>query len=353
MRRISLRHTAGRGYGAGMTAGSYAIDMRNVCKTFGKVTALDHVTMQVPTGGVFGYIGPNGAGKTTTLRILLDLVRADSGSVRVLGRDPRIDGARIRTQVGYLPGELTLWPRMSAREALRRLASTRGLHDLSHAEELAERFALTLDRQVGELSKGNRQKIGIIQAFMHRPLLLLLDEPTSGLDPLMQRTFYELVRDTCDAGATVVVSSHVLSEVDRIAHRVGIIREGSIVAVDDISHLTRSMVTVITAHFPAAVDPLIFAAIEGVRVDPQLDSHEVRMHVHDNLPVALRALADHEAAGIQAQRGDLEQLFMQFYAAPETPDLSPTEPTPKLDGVTAAQPHDEEEARPAPTEGTT
>lgn len=292
---------------------SSAISLDHVTKSFGKLRALDDVTMEVPTGSVFGYIGPNGAGKTTTLRLLLDLIRPDTGTIRVLGCNPRTEGRRIRAQVGYLPGELTLWPRMTVRSALTHLAAMRGMRDLSFMHELAERFALTLDRHVGDLSKGNRQKIGIIQAFMHHPKLLLLDEPTGGLDPLMQRTFYGLVRDSCADGATFVVSSHVLTEVDRIAHRVGIIREGRIVAVDDVANLTRTMPTVITVHFDRAVDPSAMEGVVGVEVDPQLDTHELRMRVRDNIPDVLRHLAELDAVGIEAQRGDLEQLFLQYY----------------------------------------
>ncbi len=290
-----------------------AISMNHVSKSFGKLRALDDVSMDVPAGSVFGYIGPNGAGKTTTLRLLLDLIRPDSGTIRVLGMDPAREGRSIRAQVGYLPGELTLWPRMSVRSALTHLAAMRGMHDLTFMHELADRFSLTLDRHVGDLSKGNRQKIGIIQAFMHRPKLLLLDEPTGGLDPLMQRTFYGLVRDTCADGASVVVSSHVLTEVDRIAHRVGIIREGRIVAVDDVANLTRSMPTVITVHFGRAVEPSAMDGVAGVEVDPQLDTHELRMQIRDNIPGVLRRLADLDAVGVEAHRGDLEQLFLQYY----------------------------------------
>lgn len=306
-------------YAGSMTADTYAIELNEVTKSFRSLRALNRVSMQVPAGSVFGYIGPNGAGKTTTLRILLDLIRPDSGTVRVLGMDPRHEGSAIRAQVGYLPGELTLWPRMLVGDALTRLADVRGMTDHAVMHELADRFALTLHRPIGELSKGNRQKIGIVQAFMHRPRLLLLDEPTAGLDPLMQRTFYGLVRETCDRGATVVVSSHVLTEVDRIAHRVGIIREGEIVAVDDITNLTRSMATLITVHFDRAVQPAQVTDIEGVSVDPQLDTHELRLQVHDNIPTVLRRLADLGAVGIQAQRGDLEQLFMQYYHSDDHP----------------------------------
>ncbi len=309
-----------------MTSDSYAIELDEVTKSFRSLRALNRVSMRVPEGSVFGYIGPNGAGKTTTLRILLDLIRPNAGSVRVLGMDPRHDGAAIRAQVGYLPGELTLWPHMLAGDALKRLADVRGVTDYTYMHELAERFALTLHRPIGELSKGNRQKIGIVQAFMHHPRLLLLDEPTAGLDPLMQRTFYGLVRETCDRGATILVSSHVLTEVDRIAHRVGIIRDGEIVAVDDITNLTTTMATVITVHFDRAVQPAQIADVPGVTVDPQLDTHELRLQVQDNIPAVLRRLADLGAVGIQAQRGDLEQLFMQYYgSADQAADSTPKE----------------------------
>jgi ABC-2 type transport system ATP-binding protein len=214
------------------------------------------VDLEVHRGEVFGFIGPNGAGKSTTIRVLLDLLRPTAGSVEVFGRDPATDGPSLRQRIGYLPGELHMSGRVDAGTLLAHLARLRNGRGADRIGPLAERFGLDLTRPVRALSKGNRQKVGVVQAFMHDPELLVLDEPTSGLDPLLQREFLDLVTEATSRGATVFMSSHVLSEVEEIAGRVAIIREGQIVDVDDMQTLRRRAGQSIELRFdgPVTVD---------------------------------------------------------------------------------------------------
>ena len=213
-----------------------AIRAERLTKLYGKARGVLDLSFAVDTGEVFGFLGPNGAGKTTTIRLILDLIRPTRGRVEVFGADPRRDAA-LRRRIGYLPGDLRLYDRLTARELCTYFAHLRGLRRLGRAEEYAARLELPLDRPTGSLSKGNRQKVGLVQAFMHEPDLLVLDEPTAGLDPLIQQTFYTLVADARSAGATIFLSSHVLPEVQHVADRVALIREGRLVLVASVDEL--------------------------------------------------------------------------------------------------------------------
>jgi len=204
---------------------------RALSKRYGETTALDSLDLELTRGEVFGLIGPNGAGKTTTMRLLLDIIRPSSGEARVLGVDPRSGAASLRRHIGYLPGELRLEGRIAARTALEQFADISGPVPAGTIDSLAERLGLDLSRRVGRLSKGNKQKLGIIQAFMHRPSFLVLDEPTSGLDPLVQQEFLSMVTEAAAAGQTVLLSSHVLREVERSADRVGGLYRGKLVTL--------------------------------------------------------------------------------------------------------------------------
>jgi ABC-2 type transport system ATP-binding protein len=209
-----------------------AIEIRDLVKSYGRVRALRGVNLEVRRGEIFAFLGPNGAGKTTTIRCMLDFIRPDAGLLRVLGIDPQRDPVAVRRRVGYLPGELHFDENMTVEGALRLFAAMRGnTVDWAYVRALAERLDLDLRPRIRNLSKGNKQKVGVIQALMHRPELLILDEPTLGLDPLMQREVLRLMREARDAGATVFFASHIMSEVEQVADRVGIIRQGVVVEV--------------------------------------------------------------------------------------------------------------------------
>ncbi len=277
--------------------------------------ALDGLDLEVHRGEVFGFLGPNGAGKTTTIRILLDLLRPTSGVVEVLGATPRDGGRDQRARIGYLPGELSLAGRSTAGDLLHHLARLRGGLGADRIAGLAERFSLDLTREMRDLSKGNRQKVGVVQAFMHAPELLILDEPTSGLDPLLQREFHTLVREVRDAGATVLMSSHVLSEVELAATRVAIVREGRIVDVDDVGTLRRRAGQQVEFAFDEPVDADAFVGIPGVE-DVEVDGSTLRCLLHGEPDGLLRAATAHRVLRWSAADRELEDLFIDFYRVP-------------------------------------
>ena len=231
-----------------------AIETTGLTKIYGDTRAVVDLGLSVERGEIFGFLGPNGAGKTTTIRMLLALQRPTRGRATVLGADPCSDPRSIHARTGYLPGELSLLPHLSARRHIDWFARARRLDGHGSATELIERFDVVLDRPLRELSKGNRQKIGLVLAFMHRPDLLVLDEPTSGLDPLMQDEFGRLVREVADGGATVFLSSHELDEVQRLADRVAIIRAGELVTMGTVASLRASTPERIIARFARPVD---------------------------------------------------------------------------------------------------
>jgi ABC-2 type transport system ATP-binding protein len=224
-----------------------------------RVRALDGLDLEIAPGEVFGFLGPNGAGKSTTIRVLLDQLRPTAGRAEVFGTSPRAAVPRQRARIGYLPGELQMTGRATAGELLRHLAHLRGGVGADRIGDLAERLSLDLDRPIRGLSKGNKQKVGVIQAFLHRPELLILDEPTSGLDPLLQHEFLAMVREAQADGATVFMSSHVLSEVEVIAERVAIVRAGRIVDLDDVATLRHHAGQRVELHFAEPVDAAAFA----------------------------------------------------------------------------------------------
>jgi len=296
-----------------------AIELIDVTKSFGPVRALDHLSLCVEHNECFGFIGANGAGKSTTLRLLVDLIRPTSGEARVLGVDPRIDGPALRARIGYLPGEPSLPGNRTARSYLKYLSALRGGSGMAQVEPLAERFRLDLDRRMGKLSKGNRQKVALIQAFMGRPELLLLDEPTSGLDPVLQHEFHELLAESIRDGATAFVSSHVLQEIEGIADRVGIIRSGTMVAVGsvaDIRHRAGQRFEFRVAEAMTADD---LAGVPGV--DPE--DVEIRPDAHGGTSVSLvlrgspdalvHRLASFTTTSLVADYEQLEDLVVDLY----------------------------------------
>lgn len=288
------------------------VEAEGLTKFYGSRRGLRELTLEVPPGEVFGYLGPNGAGKTTTIRLMLDLIRPTSGGVRLFGIDPRRDGVEVRRRIGYLPGELVFDGRERAGAFLSFLADIRGGVPQGRIEELAERLQLDLSRQIRGLSKGNKQKVGLVQAFMHEPELLILDEPTTGLDPLMQQEFLTLVREARDNGQTVFMSSHVLAEVQSAADRVGIVRDGRLVTVERVESLGRRAVRRVEIHFEEVVPAEAFQRLPGVR-DVVVEGPAVRCTVDGRLDPLVKAAARYTVIDMISEEPDLEQTFLSYY----------------------------------------
>ena len=290
---------------------AHHIETSSLTKFYGRQRGVEDLTLAVGPGEVFGFLGPNGAGKTTTIRLLMDLIRPTRGTIRVLGYDLRGDAVAARRRVGYVPGDLELYPDLSGHELLAFFASLRTGADLSYAAKLAERLDLDLSRHVHDLSKGNKQKLGVVQAFMHRPDLLILDEPSSGLDPLVQREFHALVREAAAEGRTVFFSSHVLAEVERIADRVGIILTGHLTVVDRVAALKARALRVLDLEFatPPPIEP--FERVAGVR---NVTAHDtlVRCEVVGPVGELMRLAAAQDLVNVISHEPDLEQIFVSY-----------------------------------------
>jgi ABC-2 type transport system ATP-binding protein len=277
------------------------------------VRALVDLDLHVEPGEIFGYLGPNGAGKSTTIRLLLGLIRPTAGRASLLGLDTQTDGVQVRRHVGYLPGDLRLADRLTGREQLDSLARLRGYVDTTHRDKLCERLGAVLDRPIRQLSRGNRQKIGIVQAFMHRPDLVVLDEPTAGLDPLLQNEMRILLRETAMRGATVFLSSHSLDEVQHVADRVGIIRSGRLVDVDEVESLRERSLRHVTITFAEPIDPSSLASLAGVRL-VGVDGPVVRLSAPETAMDALvKVVARHSIRDLVSQPADLEEIFLELY----------------------------------------
>jgi ABC-2 type transport system ATP-binding protein len=293
-----------------------AVATHGLTKTYGATRAVVDLDLEVRTGEVFAFLGPNGAGKSTTIRMLLALQQPTAGSAAVLGLDAHADSVEIHRRIGYLPGDLALFPRLTGRHHLDWFSRARGGVDESFVDDLVRRFAVELDRPIRLLSKGNRQKIGIVLAFMFRPDLLILDEPTTGLDPLMQNEFERLLRQTVDEGRTVFLSSHELDEVQRVSDRVAIIKQGRLIVTDTVDGLRRATPRTLEVRFTAAVDPSAFEHCPGVRVITSEPTRVVLELAGDLAPI-LRELADHDPVDIVSKQADLDELFLSFYRDPQ------------------------------------
>ncbi len=288
------------------------IRAERLTKSYGSSRGVVDMTFDVPHGEVFGFLGPNGAGKTTTIRLLLDLIRPTRGRVEVLGLEPSRDGVELRRRLGYLPGDLRLYERLTGRELLSYFAHLRGMSDLGDARRLTELLEVELDRPIRSLSKGNRQKIGLLQAFMHLPELLVLDEPTLGLDPLVQQMFNELVRGVTADGRTVFLSSHMLGEVQRIADRVAVVREGKIEVLETVGTLRRRAFTRVEVTFAARPHVSAFAGLVGIR-ELRRDGETVLFAVEGPIDPLVKALARHRVLAIDSHEADLEDIFLTLY----------------------------------------
>ena len=296
------------------------IEAAALTKHYGAVRALQALDLAVEQGEVFGYLGPNGAGKSTTIRLLLDFIRPTAGNVRVFGLDARRGGVAIRRRTGYLSGDLSLYPAMTGRELLTYAAHLRGGAgiDAAYVERLLDRFDADPTVPLRELSRGNRQKIGIVHAFMHRPDLLVLDEPSTGLDPLMQQEFYRLLRETTTEGRTVFISSHILPEVDQVADRVGIIRKGVLEAVEEPAVLKQRAGRFVEARFGGASAGAEAEAAErlarlpGVS-DVALTDGALACRIEGSMDALVKALAQYEVEELTTREASLEDVFLGYY----------------------------------------
>ncbi|MEU2610229.1 ABC transporter ATP-binding protein [Micromonospora sp. NPDC007271] len=291
---------------------SDVIRLKKLGKNYGSRRGLVDLDLSVTRGEVFGYLGPNGAGKSTTIRLLLDLIRPTSGRALVFGEEPRRHAVPLHRRIGYLAGDFVVNPRQRVDECLNFLADLRGGVPRVRITELAERLDLDLSAQIKTLSKGNRQKVGLVQAFMHRPELLILDEPTSGLDPLVQQTFLDLVREAKAGGQTTFMSSHIMSEVEAVADRVGIIRAGRLVACDTVAHLRASTLHEVEVTFTDAPPEAEIAALAGV-TGLAVAGDTARFQLAGSPDGLIRLLAGHRVAALRATTPDLEQLFLAYY----------------------------------------
>ncbi len=288
------------------------IAAEGLTKFYGRARGVEELTFEVEEGEVFGFLGPNGAGKTTTIRTALDLIRPTSGRVTLFGLDPRRSGPKVHARLGYLPGEFALYERLSVERYLLDFASFRGGVRQERWNSLADRLGLDISKRIRDLSHGNKQKVGLVQAFMHQPDLLILDEPTQGLDPLVQQVFYAMVDEERARGATVFLSSHVMPEVERVCDRVGIIRDGRLATVQDVGELKAHARRRIELHFDGPAPREAFERLPSVR---ELLGHgdELSLTVEGALDPVIKEAARHTVVNLETHEPSLEDLFLHYF----------------------------------------
>lgn len=297
------------------------IQTNNLSKTYGTgqktFQALKDLNLTVNSGEIFGYLGPNGAGKTTTIRLLLDLIRPTSGTGQVLGYDINRDSVTIRQHIGFLPGELNLWKGLTGHEVVHYVAGVRGVDtdgQKRYAGQLGERLALDFSKKVREYSTGNKRKLGLIIAMMHKPQLLILDEPTTGLDPLLQQTFNQMMREVRDEGRTVFLSSHILAEVQAICERVGIVRDGQLKAIERVTDLTHAKFHWVTVQFSDTINPDFIRAIDGVSdVSTVNGENTLRFRLVGDHDAVIKAISQKYVVRMETREPTLEEIFLTFY----------------------------------------
>lgn len=274
--------------------------------------AIDNLSLEVKPGEVYGFLGPNGAGKSTAIRTLLNFIQPTSGGATILGYDIVKDNTAIKKHVGYLSGDFAVYPKMTGEQYLKYMAELQPLKTKDYDKKLKKRLKAQLDKPLGELSRGNRQKIGLIQALMHKPKVLILDEPTSGFDPLIQEEFYTIIKEAKAKGAVIFISSHILSEVQKVCDRVGIIREGKLIVERSISEMAIEAAQTFDIIFSGKVPIAELKKVKGVKVNSHNKNH-VTIHIHGQLAPLFSLLSKYEVIGIDTRGLDLEEMFMDFY----------------------------------------
>lgn len=288
------------------------IDVQNLTKAFGKFEAVKNISLSVSQGEVYGFLGPNGAGKSTTIRMMMNYLHPTSGQATILGLDVVKDSVAIKRSIGYLSSDMAMYPKMTGWQFLDYMAELQGGVSKKYQRELAKRLQADGSKKLGSMSRGNRQKFAIIQAFMHQPDVLILDEPSSGLDPLMQETFYEFLAESKARGAAVFMSSHIMSEVQKVCDRVGIIREGKLIAERNISEMAQEAAHTIEVTFQGKPPVAAIKKLKGVQV-LSADEHDITIHIHGDLPPLLALLSKYPVVQLDARQLDLEELFKHFY----------------------------------------
>ena len=290
------------------------ITASGLTKFYGDSPGIVDLDLDIAEGEVFGFLGPNGSGKSTTIRTLLNFLFATRGTATVLGLDTVKDSVEIRRRTGYLPGDLSLYETMTAREFLLYFSNLRKTDTRAQVAALADRFDLDLDRRISDYSTGNRQKVGLVNAFMHEPELLILDEPTAGLDPLMQQEFQGLINETRAEGKTVFLSSHILNEVDRVADRVGIVRESKLIAVDTVETFKAAAQATLSIRFEAPTAAAEFETLEGVTsVTTRNDGHVLVVTVAGSIDPVIKKAAEHRVESVSTRDDELEEVFLSYY----------------------------------------
>ncbi len=290
-----------------------AIHTEGLTKHYGDFPALVDLDLDVPVGEIFGFLGPNGAGKTTMIRTILDEIRPTSGTASILGMDTHESSVEIRNHIGYVPGDLAMYPNLTGKDTLTYFANLRGGVDWGYVDSLAARLDADLSKKVGDLSSGNRQKVGLIQAFMNKPDVLIMDEPSSGLDPLVQREFQTMMREFASNGQTVFLSSHTLSEVQRIADRVGIIRHGHLIAVEGVADLRSKAIRTVNLFFDGPVDGTVLEGLPGVR-EVNVENHHVTLSFDGMMETLLKVVTErYTLLDITTHEADLEEIFLTYY----------------------------------------
>jgi ABC-2 type transport system ATP-binding protein len=291
-----------------------AIMIENLAKSYGKVQAVQGISMRVERGEIFGFLGPNGAGKTTTIRCMLDVIRPTAGAIRVLGLDAQRDGHAVHQHIGYLPGDVRLPGRMTGKQVINYFANLQGREPVL-LHRLVERFDVEMKRPLKGYSKGMRQKIGIVLAFMCDPDVLILDEPTSGLDPLLQKVFNEFLLEEQARGKTIFMSSHIMSDVEKVCQRVAVIRRGEIVTVEAVEALREKAGQQITVEFGEEVPEQEIARIDGVSAITRTNG-SYHFNISGSMDPLIKALSQHEVVRLHAQEAPLEEVFLKFYEEP-------------------------------------